>query len=131
VRRTKLQYGKYCWATLSKLAAGAIFMTGWVPSRSLAQQPGQRTFSSQEEAANALVAAALKNDEKAMLEILGPDGKQIVSSGDEVEDAESHANFARRYQEMHRVVRAPDGTTVIFIRAHDAPAPTPRHTEAN
>jgi hypothetical protein len=28
-----------------------------------------------------------------MLEILGPDGKQIVTSGDEVEDAESRANF--------------------------------------
>ncbi len=131
MRRTKLQYGKYCWATLSKLAAAAIFMTGCVPSRSLAQQPGQRTFSSLEEAANALVAAALKNDEKAMLEILGPDGKQIVSSGDEVEDAESHANFARRYQEMHRFVREPDGTTVIYIGAHNWPAPIPLLNKGN
>src|SRR5260370_2211905 len=131
MRRTKLQYGKYCWATLSKLAAAAIFMTGCVPSRSLAQQPGQRTFSSPEEAANALVAAALKNDEKAMLEILGPDGKQIVSSGDEVEDAESHANCARRYQEMHRFVREPDGTTVIYIGAHNWPAPIPLLNKGN
>jgi len=131
MRRTKLQYGKYCWATLSKLAAAAIFMTGCVPSRSLAQQPGQRTFSSPEEAANALVAAALKNDEKAMLEILGPDGKQIVSSGDEVEDAESHANFARRYQEMQRFVREPDGTTVIYIGAHNWPAPIPHMNKGN
>ncbi len=131
MRRTKLQYGKYCWATLSKLAAAAIFMTGCVPSRSLAQQPGQRTFSSPQEAANALVAAALKNDEKAMLEILGPDGKQIVSSGDEVEDAESHANFARRYQEMHRFVREPDGTTVIYIGAHNWPAPIPLLNKGN
>ena len=131
MRRTKLQYGKYRWATLSKLAAAAIFMTGCVPGRSLAQQPGQRTFSSPEEAANALVAAALKNDEKAMLEILGPDGKQIVSSGDEVEDAESHANFARRYQEMHRFVREPDGTTVMYIGAHNWPAPIPLLNKGN
>jgi len=27
-----------------------------------------------------------RNDEKAMLNILGPDGKQIISSGDETED---------------------------------------------
>src|SRR5260370_20607321 len=105
MRRTKLQYGKYCWATLSKLAAAAIFMTGCVPSRSLAQQPGQRTFSSPGEAANALVAAALKNDEKAMLEILGPDGKQLVSSGKEVEDPDSNATFAHGYQDMHRILR--------------------------
>jgi hypothetical protein len=125
MRRTKLQYGKYRWATLSKLAAAAILMTGCVPGRSLAQQRARRTFSSPEEAANALVAAALKNDEKAMLEILGPDGKQIVSSGDEVEDAESHANFAKRYQEMHRFVREPDGPTVMYIGAHNWPAPIP------
>jgi Protein of unknown function (DUF2950) len=131
MRRTKSQFGKYRWATLSKLAAAAIFMTGCVPSRSLAQQPGQRTFSSPEEAANALVAAALKNDEKAMLEILGPDGKQIVSSGDEVEDAENHANFAMRYQEMHRFVREPDGTTVIYIGAHNWPAPIPLLNKGN
>jgi len=131
MRRTKLQYGKYRWATFSKLAAAAIFVLGCVPSRSLAQQPGQRTFSSPEEAANALVAAALKRDEKAMLEILGPDGKQIVSSGDEVEDAESHANFAKRYQEMHRFVREPDGTTVIYIGAHNWPAPIPLLNKGN
>src|ERR1700747_2435286 len=131
MRRTKSQYGKYCWATLSKLGVAAIFMTSCVPSRSLAQQPGQSTFSSPEEAANALVAAALKNDEKAMLEILGPDGKQIVSSGDEVEDAESHANFAKRYQEMHRFVREPDGTTVIYIGAHNWPAPIPLLNKGN
>jgi hypothetical protein len=44
-----------------------------------------------------LAAAAQSNDEKTMLEILGPDGKQIVSSGDETEDAPDRANFAQRY----------------------------------
>jgi hypothetical protein len=39
-----------------------------------------------------------------MLEILGPGGKQIVSSGDDVEDFESRANFIKRYEEMHRLV---------------------------
>src|SRR6202030_119150 len=131
MQRKKLQFGKYRWPTLCRLAAAAIFMTGLVPSRSLAQQPGQRTFSSPEEAGSALVAAALKNDGKAMLEILGPEGKQVVSSGDEVEDAESHVNFARRYQEMHRFVREPDGTTVIYIGAHNWPAPIPLLNKAN
>ncbi len=131
MRLTNLQYGKYRWATLCKIAAAAIFMAGCVPGRSLAQQPGQRTFSSAEEAASALVAAALKNDEKAMIEILGPEGKQIVSSGDKVEDAESHVNFAKRYQEMHRFVREPDGTTVVYIGAHNWPAPIPLLNKGN
>ena len=47
-----------------------------MPGRAAAQQPGQRTFASAEEASKALVAAAQSNDEKAMLAILGPDGKE-------------------------------------------------------
>jgi hypothetical protein len=91
----------------------------------LAQQQGQKTFSSAEEASNALVTAAQSNDEKTMLEILGPDGKQIVSSGDEAEDAQSRANFVQRYQEMHRLVKEPDGTTVLYIGAKNWPTPIP------
>ena len=75
--------------------------------------------------ASALVTAAQNNDEKAMLEILGPDGKQIVSSGDDAEDAESRANFVKKYQEMHRLVKEPDGTTTLYIGAENWPTPIP------
>ena len=121
--RAKLNFNKF--GRLPEIIVAAILSAACIPARSMAQQQGQKTFSSPEEAANALVAAALKNDERAMLEILGPDGKQIVSSGDAVEDAENHSNFAKRYQEMHRFVREPDGTTVIYIGAHNWPAPIP------
>jgi len=102
-----------------------MLLTVCVPTRSTAQQPGQKMFSSAEEATNALITAAQVNDEKMMLDILGPDGKQIVSSGDETEDANSRANFVKRYQEMHRLVKEPDGTTVLYIGAHNWPAPIP------
>jgi len=125
MRRTKLDSDKFHWASLTKLALVAVLLTLWVPTRSMAQQPGQKTFSSAEEATNALVTAAQANDEKMMLDILGPDGKQIVSSGDETEDANSRANFVKRYQEMHRLVKEPDGTTVLYIGAHNWPAPIP------
>ena len=125
MRRTKLNIDKFHWGNLSKLAAVAILLTGCLPTRSMAQQQGQKTFSSAEEASNALVTATQNNDEKAMLEILGPDGKQIVSSGDEAEDAESRANFVQRYQEMHRLVKEPDGTTILYIGAKNWPTPIP------
>jgi hypothetical protein len=131
MRRTKLNLKEFCGAHLPQLIAAAILLSAWIPARSLAQQQGQKTFSSPEEAANALVAAAQNNDEKAMLEILGPDGKQIVSSGDAVEDAENHANFAKRYREMHRFVLEPDGTTVMYIGAHNWPAPIPLMNKGN
>jgi hypothetical protein len=91
----------------------------------MAQQSGQKTFSSPEEASNELVTAAQSNDEKAMLAILGPELKQIISSGDETEDAHSRADFVHRYQEMHRLVEEPDGTTTLYIGAKNWPTPIP------
>ena len=60
-----------------------------------------------------------------MLEILGSDEKQIVSSGDETEDARSRANFVQRYQQMHRLMKEPDGTTRLYIGADNWPTPIP------
>jgi len=123
--RTKLNFDKFHWANLPKLAAVAILLAACFPARSVAQQPGQKTFASPEQASNALVTAAQNNDTKAMLDILGPVGKQIVSSGDETEDAHSRANFVQRYQEMHRWVKEPDGTVVLYIGAKNWPTPIP------
>ncbi len=114
----------YC-ATFLRLAALAAFLTGCFVMPSLAQQPGQKTFSSPEDASSAFVAAAQNNDEKAILDILGPDGKQIVSSGDDIEDAQNRANFVEKYGEMHRLVKEPDGTTVLYIGARNWPTPIP------
>jgi len=131
MRRTKLNFLQFHWANVCKLAAVVILLMACLCTRSMAQQPSQKTFSSPEAASNALVTAAQSNDEKAMLDILGADGKQIVSSGDDAEDAESRANFVKRYQEMHRLVREPDGTTVLYIGAHNWPTPIPLVNKGN
>src|SRR6266852_1381625 len=123
--RTKLSFGKLDWTDLLEMAAVGILLAGGFPVRSVGQQQGQKTFSSPDEASNALVTAAQSNDEEAMLDILGPDGKQIVSSGDETEDAQNRANFVQRYQEMHRLVDEPDGTTTLYIGAKNWPTPIP------
>jgi len=109
----------------------AILLAACFAIGARAQQRGQKTFSSAEEASKALVTAAENNDEKAMLEILGPDGKDIVSSGDTVEDAEDRANFARRYEQMHRLVKEPDGTTTLYIGAENWPTPIPLVSKGN
>jgi Protein of unknown function (DUF2950) len=131
MRRTKLNVDKPLCTNLSKLAAVAILLTGCFPVHSMAQQPGQKTFSSAEEATTAFVAAAQSNNEKAMLDILGPEGKQIVSSGDETEDAQTRANFVQRYQEMHRLVEEPNGTTTLYIGAKNWPTPIPLVKQGN
>jgi len=123
--RIILNFDKLYCATFPRLAALAILLTGCFLTTSLGQQPGQKTFSSPEDASSAFVAAAQSNDEKAMLDILGPDGKQIVSSGDDAEDGQSRANFVEKYGEMHRLVKEPDGTTVLYIGARNWPTPIP------
>lgn len=125
MQQMNLNLGKFAWTDLCKLAALAILLAGCYPARSMAQQQGQKAFSSAEDASQALAAAARSNDEKAMIEILGPEGRQIVSSGDEVEDAQNRANFAKKYQEMHRLMKEPDGTTTLYIGAENWPTPIP------
>jgi Protein of unknown function (DUF2950) len=123
--RTKLKSEEFSWAGLSKVVVIAIVLAGCTSTRSMAQQPGQKTFSSAEDASNALVMAIQSNDEKATLEILGPDGRSIVSSGDDIEDANSRTNFVQKYQEMHRLAKDPDGSTTLYIGAKNWPTPIP------
>jgi len=70
MRRTKLNFEPSNWAGPSKLAAVAIVLAACFVGRAMAQQPGQKTFTSPEEAGNALVTATESSDEKAMIEIL-------------------------------------------------------------
>ena len=123
--RIILNYDRLYRATFLRLAALAVLVTGCFLTPCLAQQHGQRIFSSPEDASSALVAATQSNNEKAMLDILGPDEKQIVSSGDDTEDAQSRANFVEKYGEMHRLVKEPDGTMVLYIGARNWPTPIP------
>jgi hypothetical protein len=139
MRRTKLKVGLsgemniglFQTARFVKWAAAAVLLTACWPTRSIAQQQGQKTFSSAEEASQALASAAEKNDEKAMLDILGPDGKQLVSSGDATEDTNNRANFAQKYYQMHRLVKEPDGTTTLYIGAENWPTPLPLMNKGN
>jgi hypothetical protein len=110
---------------MRELAICAVLLMACFPLRSMSQQPGQKTFSSAEEASNALVTAVENNDQKAMLDLLGADGKQIVSSGDDTEDAHSRAEFVQAYKEMHRLAREPDGSTTLYIGAKNWPTPIP------
>jgi hypothetical protein len=123
MRRAKFSIHKFHSANLLNLAAVVILLTFCFPARSMGQQAGQKTFSSPEEASKALFTAAQNNDEKALLDLFGPDGKEIVSSGDNAEDAESRANFVRRYQEMSRLVKEPDGSVCLYIGERNWPYP--------
>jgi hypothetical protein len=88
-------------------------------------QAGQQTFSSAHEATQALVTAMKNNDQQSLLKVLGPNAKSIVSSGDDAEDQSDRDQFLKKYQQMHRLVMEPDGTTTLYIGAENWPTPIP------
>jgi hypothetical protein len=125
MRSTKLNLNTSRLTNLPGLAVLAILLMAFLPIRSMAQQPGQKTFSSPDEASSALVAATEDNNEKTMIEILGSDAKRIVSSGDEVEDAANRATFVQKYKEMHRWVTESAKYAVLYIGGENWPTPIP------
>jgi hypothetical protein len=108
-----------------KVAGVAVLLAGAFPILAVAQQAGQKTFPTAQAAGQALADAVKSNDESKMLLVLGPDGKDIVSSGDSVEDAQNRATFVMRYQEMHRLMKEPNGTTTLYVGSENWPLPVP------
>jgi len=90
-----------------------------------AQEPGQRTFTSAEDASRAFFAAMQAQDEQAPLSILGPAGKDVLSSGDPQEDLDARVGFVVKYQEMHRFVTEAKGTVTLVVGAENWPFPIP------
>ena len=73
----------------------------------------QTVFKSPEDAMKALVDAIQAADTQKVMAILGPDGKDVIYSGDEVADKNSHAKFVKEYQEKVRFVTDKDQVSVI------------------
>lgn len=127
MRRVNSSIGRAGRAHLLGWGAAAILLAGGfgLAARSLAQQPGQRTFESPAAAVSALFTALRSNNEQAIVAILGPDGRRIASSGDATEDATGRANFVHKYDQMHRLVKEPDGTLTLYVGAENWPMPIP------
>jgi hypothetical protein len=110
-----------------RLASVRLLALLWLSLSGLvfAQQRGQKTFASADDASQALFVAAQSGDKAALLDILGPAGGPIVSSSDDVQDKNSRDEFVAKYQQMHRLAKEPDGTTTLYIGAENWPVPLP------
>src|SRR5436190_7033125 len=86
---------------------------------------GQQAFNTPDDAASALAAAAKANDMKAIVAVLGPDGEDIVSSGDEVADAETRQKVVTAYDAKHRIATEGDDKATMVIGPEDFPLPIP------
>lgn len=109
------------------LFALAISLTGC----SKTDKPSIKMFATPDEASNALLAAAKAGDQTAALAIFGPDSKEIIFSGDAVEDKNAATAFVARYGVMHRWRKLTDGAQILLVGADNFafPIPLKKNTE--
>ena len=88
-------------------------------------QTAQKTFSSPDEAAKALVEAAKSNNRDIVLAIFGPGSNDIIYSGDAADDKAAFAGFASDYDVMHRWRKLPDGGELLATGADNKTFPIP------
>jgi len=111
-------------ATLVLVPALACSSSPKVPSNPYS---AERAFSTPNEAAEALIAAASDYDVPVLLSILGPDGRDLVASGDEVQDKLRASTFASKAREKHAVeidANNPAHATLV-VGKDDWPLPIP------
>ena len=57
--------------------------------------------------------------------VLGPDGDDIASSGDEVADAATRQKFVAAYDAKHQIAMEGDNKAIMVIGQEDFPLPIP------
>ena len=85
----------------------------------------QQALKTPDEAASALASAAKTGDMKTLNIVLGPDGEDIISSGDEVADAATREKFVAAYDAKHQIKMDSDNKAIIVIGPDDFPLPIP------
>jgi len=108
------------------IAIVATLLMGAAGSReAFAASPHQRTFASPGEAVQALVEAVKAGDMEALASILGPEGRDLISSGDAVADKQERARFVRAYEQLNRLQRPTETKAVLVIGQDGWPLPIP------
>lgn len=88
-------------------------------------KPSTSVFASPDDAGSALLAAAKLGDQNALLTIFGAESKELISSGDAVQDKNVTNLFIAGYGQMHRWRKMPDGGQILLVGADNFPFPIP------
>jgi len=82
-------------------------------------------FPSAQAGVDKFVAASRTNDVAALDKILGPDGRDILHSGDAQADKNALGRFVAAYDASHRLVAANPIKTTLAVGADEWPLPIP------
>ena len=115
--------------SLPRLAASGLVLWACLALSARAATPATpaQAFDTPQQAAEALVKASDADDVPALIKIFGSGGKDIVSSGDPVEDKNIRAKFSARAHEKMDVSFDPADPkrAVLVIGSDDWPMPVP------
>jgi len=90
-----------------------------------ASSEARKTFASPQEAGTALFEAAKSGNEALLIEIFGPDGKEVLFSGDPVKDNNALQAFATAYGMMNRWGKIKAGGQLLYVGIENFPFPIP------
>lgn len=82
-------------------------------------------FATPDAAVDSLVVAMRADNESELNRILGSDSRELLSSGDEVADANGRAEFLRLYDEKHTLTPDGDDYMTLEVGATEWPMPIP------
>jgi hypothetical protein len=82
-----------------------------------------QTFASADLAGQAIYTAAKAGDTNGLLAIFGSGAKELLLSGDPVQDKSGLETFTRQYDEMHRWGKLTRGGLVLDVGAENYPFP--------
>ena len=104
---------------LSHAMFGAALLVMCAPAQA------EQQFENPEAAVEALVGAARGGEKDALLEILGPDGQDLISSGDDVADKNARESFMDAYNKIHKFEAEGDDYVFLLLGEDDRPFPIP------
>src|SRR5262249_20347043 len=119
------QFAAVRFVTLLGLMLLVVSFASFTVQHAAAQQATQRTFDSPGKAAAAMFDAAKTGDTNALMQIFGPESKELLASGDPATDKDNREQVAKKYEEMHRFVTEPNKSVTLYIGAENWPFPIP------
>jgi len=102
-----------------------LFFLAFFLFAGLANAADQKTFATPAEAVQALLKAAEDGNQDEMLAVFGDDGKDLVFSGDSVQDKAGLQSFVKAYKTKHAIVTKDANTRILQVGAKDWPMPIP------
>ena len=103
----------------------ALLVMGAVLSLSVGCGVRQSSYGSADEAADALLAAVKEGKTRGMMKVLGADTKDMLESGDPVQDQNAREAFLHEYEAAHSIAKDDQGRTVLQVGADNWPFPFP------